>query len=107
MLRGISAICAVTALLFVSHGSVAQTNTNTNKFKQLGQDLPTPNVYRTASGAPGHEYYQQQADYDMEIEIDDEKQVLSGVETITYRNNSPDKLVAERNVFLHEKIVEM
>jgi hypothetical protein len=92
MLRGISAVCAVTALLFVSQGSVAQINTNTNKFKQLGQDLPTPNVYRTASGAPGHEYYQQQADYDMQIEIDDVKQVLSGAETITYRNNSPDKL---------------
>jgi len=38
---------------------------NDNKFRQLGQELPTPNVYRTASGAPGHEYWQQQADYNM------------------------------------------
>lgn len=76
-------------------GAAAQqngANTNESKFKQLGQELPTPNVYRTASGAPGHEYYQQQANYDMKIEIDDQKQILRGEETITYINNSPDKL---------------
>ena len=40
---------------------------NISKFKQLDEELPTPNAYRTASGAPGHEYYQQQADYKMDI----------------------------------------
>ena len=63
-----------------------------DKFKQLEQDLATPNVYRTASGAPGHEYYQQKADYVIDVELDDEKQTVKGVETITYHNNSPDKL---------------
>jgi hypothetical protein len=58
----------------------------------LGQELPTPNVYRTASGAPGHEYYQQRADYDMSITLDDETQRIYGEETITYTNNSPDEL---------------
>ena len=67
-------------------------NVNTSKFRQLGQELPTPNVYRTASGAPGHEYYQQQADYDMSITLDDETQRIYGEETITYTNNSPDEL---------------
>lgn len=67
-------------------------NINHNKFKQLKQELPTPNVYRTASGAPGHKYWQQQADYVMDITIDDEKQRLYGEETITYFNNSPDDL---------------
>jgi hypothetical protein len=62
------------------------------KFAQLGQDLPTPNVYRTASGAPGHEYYQQKADYDMDIVLDDEKQTITGKIKITYTNNSPDQL---------------
>jgi hypothetical protein len=62
------------------------------KFAQLDQELPTPNSYRTASGSPGHEYYQQKADYKMSITINDETQVLSGDETITYTNNSPDKL---------------
>ena len=67
-------------------------NVNTSKFRQLGQELPTPNVYRTASGAPGHEYYQQQADYEMSITLDDETQRIYGEETITYTNNSPDEL---------------
>ncbi|MCB9205137.1 MAG: M1 family peptidase, partial [Flavobacteriales bacterium] len=63
-----------------------------DKFEQLGKELPTPNVYRTASGAPGHEYYQQQVDYDMKVELDDETQRLYGSSTITYTNNSPDEL---------------
>jgi hypothetical protein len=67
-------------------------NVNTSKFRQLGQELPTPNVYRTASGAPGHEYYQQKADYVMSITLDDETQRIYGEETITYTNNSPDEL---------------
>lgn len=65
---------------------------NNNKFKQLKEELATPNVYRTASGAPGPDYYQQQADYIMKIELDDEKQIIRGEETITYTNNSPDPL---------------
>lgn len=62
------------------------------KFAQLEQELPTPNEFRNAAGAPGHNYYQQKADYKMNIKIDDETQMLSGTETITYTNNSPDKL---------------
>ena len=67
-------------------------NVNTNKFRQLYQELPTPNTYRTASGAPGHEYYQQIANYDIEVELVDEEQVIKGKERITYVNNSPDQL---------------
>ena len=62
------------------------------KFAQLDQLLPTPNNYRAASGAPGHAYYQQKADYKMTLVLDDAKQRLDGVETITYTNNSPDPL---------------
>lgn len=72
--------------------SLLAQNVNTTKFKQLGEELPTPNVYRTASGAPGHQYFQQQADYDMEITLDDQTQRIYGKETITYTNNSPDEL---------------
>ena len=61
-------------------------------FDSLEQKLPTPNVYRTASGAPGHEYWQQQVDYDMHITLDDNTQRIDGSETITYTNNSPDVL---------------
>ena len=49
-------------MLLTTSVIIAQENLNTSKFKQLHQELPTPNVYRTASGAPGHEYYQQKAD---------------------------------------------
>lgn len=63
-----------------------------DKFRQLDEVLPTPNVYRTASGAPGAEYWQQQADYVIRVELDDENQTITGSETITYHNNSPDTL---------------
>ena len=69
-----------------------QGHTNQNKFRQLYNEFSTPNDYRTASGAPGAAYYQQRADYVMDIKIDDETQRLYGEETITYTNNSPDVL---------------
>lgn len=67
-------------------------NLNYNKFKQLKEEFPTPTAYRTASGAPGHAYYQQKADYKMNIRVDDENQRIYGDEVITYFNNSPDVL---------------
>ncbi len=63
-----------------------------SKFAQLDQLLPTPNEYRNASGGPGHAYYQQKADYKIALSIDDKTQKLTGLETITYTNNSPDYL---------------
>lgn len=63
-----------------------------NKFEQLGTILPTPNVYRTASGAPGEKYWQQRADYNINAYLDEDKQHLKASETVTYYNNSPDTL---------------
>ena len=69
-----------------------------DKFRQLDQELPTPNEQRTASGAPGHAYWQMKADYDIHVEITEPKASegvlpkLTGRETITYYNQSPDKL---------------
>lgn len=65
---------------------------NNNKFKQLYEEFATPNRFRTASGAPGVDYYQQQVDYVMDLELDDKNTRLYGDETITYTNNSPDAL---------------
>ena len=79
-------------MLLFSFFTSAQENTNTSKFKQLSEILPTPNVYRTASGAPGHEYYQQKADYVINVQLDEKNHVITGDETITYTNNSPDVL---------------
>jgi len=78
-------ICLFLAIPFIAHNQE-------DKFRQITDLLPTPNVYRTASGAPGHEYYQQQADYVIAAELSDDKQTINGKETITYTNNSPDQL---------------
>src|SRR5689334_3236183 len=63
-----------------------------NKFEQLGTILPTPNEYRTASGAPGPKYWQQRCDYDIKCELDEKNLKLTGSETVTYFNNSPNEL---------------
>ncbi|WP_321394141.1 M1 family metallopeptidase [Emcibacter sp.] len=63
-----------------------------DSFRQLDEYLPTANIYRTASGAPGHAYWQQKVDYRIQVELDDKKQSLKGREKITYSNNSPDTL---------------
>ena len=67
-------------------------HSNQSKFRQMYQEFATPNSYRSASGAPGPKYYQQQADYEMDIVLDDVNARIYGEETITYFNNSPDKL---------------
>ena len=67
-------------------------HTNQSRFRQMYQEFATPNTYRSASGAPGPDYYQQQANYKMDIELDDENAKIYGTETITYVNNSPDDL---------------
>ncbi|MEE2800764.1 MAG: M1 family metallopeptidase [Bacteroidota bacterium] len=70
----------------------AEEHYNINKFRQLYQEFSTPNQYRSASGAPGPAYYQQRADYKMDIKLDDANHHIYGYETITYTNNSPDAL---------------
>ncbi len=80
-------------LLFLTLSvSYAQDDFKGRKFEQLGTMLPTPNSYRTASGAPGHEYWQQKADYKIDVELNDDDQTIRGYEEITYTNNSPDPL---------------
>ena len=63
-----------------------------NKFRQMRTEFTTPNAYRTGSGAPGQLYWQQEANYNISIELDEEKQMISGEEQIEYINNSPDRL---------------
>lgn len=87
----------LSALLLTVAFAQAQINNNSasnhaNKFEQLGTILPTPNEQRTASGAPGTKYWQQRVDYDIKCELDEPNNKLTGSETITYFNNSPDVL---------------
>ncbi|MBL4744800.1 MAG: M1 family metallopeptidase [Flavobacteriaceae bacterium] len=72
--------------------TVKKGHYNTSKFRQLKQDLPTPNKQHTASGAPGSDYTQQKVDYVMDITLDDKNQKIIGFEKITYHNNSKDPL---------------
>ncbi len=83
-------LATLTLALFAS-GAVMAAPTE-DKFRQLEELLPTPTETRTASGAPGHAYWQQRADYKMHATLDEAKRSLSGTGTITYHNNSPDTL---------------
>ncbi|UFH55144.1 M1 family metallopeptidase [Spirosoma sp. KNUC1025] len=79
------------------------------RFEQLGPMLPTPNTFRTASGAPGKDYFQNRADYDIKATLDDAKQRITGSETVTYHNNSTDALPfiwlqLDQNLFRPESI---
>lgn len=86
-------ILALVLGLLSSSAALAQSKSNpSDKFRQLEELLPTPNEQRAASGAPGHAYWQQRADYDIKVELDDANQRLTGAETVTYYNNSPDAL---------------
>jgi hypothetical protein len=82
----------VFALLCVPSAFAQSKSKPSDKFKQLGEELPTPNEYRAASGAPGHRYWQQRADYSIDVELDDANQRITGKETVTYHNLSPDTL---------------
>lgn len=79
-------------LMLIGFTVLAQDPQWKGKFEQLDQMLPTPNEYRSGSGSPGPKYWQQQADYVINAELNDEKQSITGTETITYHNNSPDGL---------------
>ncbi|RZJ71414.1 M1 family metallopeptidase [Flavobacterium sp.] len=69
-----------------------QGHTDDNKFRQMYDLLATPNMYRTAAGAPGPAYYQQKADYKMNLELDDKNAKLFGTEVVTYHNNAQEPL---------------
>ena len=114
MSRLTGALLASFVLLGSAHAqSVQQTKGDfEDKFRQLDEILPTPNVYRNASGAPGHQYWQQEADYDIDVTLDEEARRLTGVETITYTNNSPDSLrylwlQLDQNVFRSDSIANV
>ena len=84
-----------TMLAFLGNAQDIKNNPGSNhgnRFEQLGTILPTPNEYRTASGAPGPKYWQQRCDYDITCELDEPNRRLNGKETVTYYNNSPDNL---------------
>jgi hypothetical protein len=102
------ALVAASLCLSLSSSALAQSKSNpVDKFRQLEEILPTPNEQRAASGAPGRSYWQQRADYNIKVELDDARQRVSATETITYFNQSPDALPylwlqLDQNVFARE-----
>ena len=87
----LATFCLASSLSFAQ--AVQQTKGSfEDKFRQLEEILPTPNTYRNAAGAPGHQYWQQEVDYDISISLDENKRRLTGSEKITYTNHSPDTL---------------
>jgi hypothetical protein len=67
-MKKLSLLLFFPALLFAQEKTAPVTpkqtgKYDTNKFSQMYDLLATPNMFRTASGAPGPAYYQQQADY--------------------------------------------
>jgi hypothetical protein len=97
-------------MLLVACSAFGQSKSKpSDKFKQLEENLPTPNEYRNASGAPGHRYWQQRADYVIDVELDDANQRIIGKETITYKNLSPDTLnfvwvQLDQNIFAKDSL---
>lgn len=90
MLVGLAGLFAPSALLAQhNNGEDPFAPYNHNPFRQLNEELPTANRYRAGDGAPGPDYWQQRADYVIDVTLDDERQRITGEETITYYNNSP------------------
>ncbi|MBL4639966.1 MAG: M1 family metallopeptidase [Kordiimonadaceae bacterium] len=110
LLIGSLAILVATSSTYA--GAIKQTKGSfEDKFRQLDESLPTPNVYRTAGGEPGYAYWQQTVDYKIKVTLDEAKRRLNGSETIKYTNNSPDTLKflwfqLDQNVFKNDSIAE-
>jgi hypothetical protein len=100
-------------LATTSHAQVVQSKGDfVDKFRQLDEVLPTPNVYRNAAGEPGHEYWQQQVDYNIRARLDEDKRRLMADQTVTYHNNSPDTLKylwlqLDQNIFKNDSMSEL
>ncbi|WP_369742944.1 M1 family metallopeptidase [Pseudidiomarina sp. PP-1MA] len=111
-----SALALAATQLFstAAYSSAIQQTKGTfeDKFRQLDEVLPTPNVYRSAAGEPGEQYWQQQANYSIKVRLDEEKRRIDAAETITYFNNSPYTLKyiwiqLDQNIFKNDSMAEL
>ena len=110
-------ICSLLAALFcnsvAADSAIRQTKGDfEDKFRQLDEVLPTPNIYRNAAGEPGQQYWQQQVNYKMDVVLDEAKRQLSTKQQISYQNNSPYTLKylwlhLDQNIFKNDSMAEM
>ncbi|TAE41236.1 MAG: M1 family peptidase [Runella slithyformis] len=108
-MRKLLSIALLCTLHLTFYTSKAQDYHANSRFEQMGTQLPTPNTTRTASGAPGKDYWQNRVDYDIKAELDDQKQRITATEVITFFNQSPDELrylwvQLDQNNFQHKGI---
>ncbi|SFD37574.1 M1 family metallopeptidase [Pseudoalteromonas denitrificans] len=115
MLKKLSIIAAIMLplTLNVNASAISQTKGDfEDKFRQLGQALPTPNVYRNAAGEPGAQYWQQQVDYKIKAKLDEKKRRITASQSVNYKNNSPDTLKylwlqLDQNIYKSDSISEL
>ena len=82
-----------------------------DKFRQLDEVLPTANAYRTAGGEPGHQYWQQEVDYEIDVRLLEDQRRLEASQRIRYTNHSPDTLrflwlQLDQNRFRNDSLAE-
>lgn len=85
----------------------AQGNQSNYDARALWEPLFYPqygNEYRSDMGKPGRQYWQNSADYKIDVTLDTSLKRLSGSVEITYKNNSPDRmpyvwLQMDQNIF--------
>jgi len=84
------AALSLTSVAALGQGAPQVPEDNLESFDPI--DFPDPNAYRTAAGHPGAAYWQQDADYQIDVTLDTARNRLSGTQTITYTNNAPTSL---------------
>jgi len=112
MMRLITALSLCLALLAAPAADAAIRQSKgafEDKFRQLDEIWPTPTRTRNAAGAPGQDYWQQQVDYRIEVILDERARRITGSETVSYHNNSPDTLrylwlQLEQNLFREDSV---
>jgi len=97
--------------LFLSPLSPMIASAGENQFRQIQPELPTPTDCRTAAGAPGPGYWQQRADYELDIILDEDQKKIRGQGIITYHNHSPQSfryvwLQLDQNIFQKDGLVD-
>lgn len=105
----------VAALVLVAGAATvaAAQSSATDAFASLeGAPWPTPNAYRSASGVPGHAYWQQRVNYRIAARLDEDSREVRGRADITYTNNSPDTLsylwlLLDQNIYRGNSLSEM
>lgn len=101
MIKFKSAVCilGMLAYAFTSTAQLASSASSTLTSKYDYREAFAPffytqngNEYRSASGHPGNQYWQNRADYQLAVRLNEETSEIAGDVVLTYTNNSPDKL---------------